>query len=113
MQLASFFLGSHALQLELYGGLLLFTGYVLFDSQAMVERAAGGARDYVGDAFGLFVDLAAIFTRLLVILLQQQQRRGSGQGGSRGSKGRREEEEEERQRRRGRDHDPKGKGRAW
>jgi len=119
LQFASLFMGGGPalFQAELVGGLLLFLGYVLFDSQAMVERAAAGRRDFVGDALTLFVDLVAIVSRLLVLLLQQQQQRRGGQGGS-GRSSRREEEEDRRRRRGGGGggYDPardKGKGRAW
>jgi Bax inhibitor 1 len=101
--------GAAIMQGELYLGLLVFAGYVLFDSQAVVERAAAGGRDFVGDALALFVDAAALFTRLLILLLQRQQgRRADGSGRRAG------EEEDERRRRRGYDpRDPKGKRRAW
>lgn len=101
--------GAALFQVELYAGLLLFMGYVLFDSQAIVERAARGARDFVGDALTLFVDVAALFTRLLVILLRNSQ----GQGGS----GRRTEDERPRRGGGGPgSYDPardKGKRRVW
>jgi hypothetical protein len=85
-------------------------GFILFDSQAIVERAARGKKDFVSDALTLFVDAAALFTRLLVVLLQRQ----GGQGGS----GRRAGDEDENERRRrggggGGGYDPKGKRRAW
>lgn len=66
---------SLAFTAELYGGLAIFMGYVLFDTQVIVEQAFNGQLDHVKHALDLFVDFAAIFVRLLVILMQKEQRR--------------------------------------
>lgn len=66
---ANAFIGSTAmLNAELYIGLFIFSFYVLYDTQVIIERAEGGTRDPVLHAITLFTDLAAIFIRLLVIL---------------------------------------------
>lgn len=67
--------------LHLYLGLLSFTGYVLFDTQMILEKAHGGDRDYVWHAVELFIDFVQIFYRLVIILMRNnggQQRRGNG-----------------------------------
>lgn len=53
---------------ELYVGLFVFSLYVLYDTQVIVERAESGNQDTVSHALLLFTDLAAIFMRLLAIL---------------------------------------------
>lgn len=53
---------------QLYLGLLLFAGYIVYDTQVIVERASRGVKDYVTDALTLFIDFLAIFRRLLIIL---------------------------------------------
>ena len=53
---------------ELYAGLFLLTGYVLFDTQLMIERARSGRdTDAITPAATLFSDLLGIAIRLLVI----------------------------------------------
>ncbi|KAF8062010.1 TMBIM6 [Scenedesmus sp. PABB004] len=69
-------LGGVALDAELYLGLLVFSGYVLFDTQLIVERASSaGDADHVRHALDLFVDAYAILTRVLVVLLRSQEKR--------------------------------------
>ncbi|CAI8589103.1 unnamed protein product [Vicia faba] len=68
---SSIFGGSMALfKFELYFGLLVFVGYIVVDTQEIVEKAHLGDLDYVKHALTLFTDLAAIFVRILVIMLK-------------------------------------------
>jgi len=52
----------------LYAGLLVFCGFVCFDTQLIIEKASQGHKDVVWDSLELFIDFARIFVRLLIIL---------------------------------------------
>jgi FtsH-binding integral membrane protein len=67
--------GRLSMEVELYLGLLVFAGYVLFDTQLVVERASAGDFDTVGHALDLFVDFVAVAVRVLVILLRNADKR--------------------------------------
>ncbi|KAG4973059.1 hypothetical protein JHK87_029880 [Glycine soja] len=73
---SSIFGGSTALfKFELYFGLLVFVGYIVVDTQEIVERAHLGDLDYVKHALTLFTDLVAVFVRILVIMQKQRMKR--------------------------------------
>ena len=59
-------------QVELYGGLLLFCGFILYDTQLIIERRRRGDKDYVWHSLMLFVDFVDVFRHILVILMQKE-----------------------------------------
>lgn len=68
---SSIFGGSLALfKFELYFGLLVFVGYIVVDTQDIIEKAHYGDLDYVKHSLTLFVDFVAVFVRVLVIMLK-------------------------------------------
>ncbi|XP_019179652.1 PREDICTED: bax inhibitor 1-like isoform X2 [Ipomoea nil] len=68
---SSIFGGSMALfKFELYFGLLVFMGYIVVDTQEIIEKAHYGDLDYVKHALTLFTDFVAVFVRILIIMLK-------------------------------------------
>ena len=70
--LSLFFPTVLAYKLQLYLGLLVFCGYIIADTQVIIDDAESAHKqaDYVQDALKLFINLVAVFVRLLIILIQ-------------------------------------------
>ncbi|XP_035818164.1 bax inhibitor 1-like isoform X2 [Zea mays] len=60
-------------ELQLYFGLLVFLGYMVFDTQEIIERAHRGDMDYIKHALTLFTDFVAVLVRILVIMMKNAQ----------------------------------------
>jgi FtsH-binding integral membrane protein len=63
-----FYPTAFAHSIVLYGGLAIFSLFVAVDTQAMIERAACGSTDHVGDALQMFLNVINIFVRIAQIL---------------------------------------------
>lgn len=55
----------------MYIGLVVMSAFILYDTQAIMEKRRNGNTDVVKHALDLFFDIATIFRRLLVILTQK------------------------------------------
>ena len=72
--LMNIFLGSRLIfQLNLYGGLVVMCGFVLYDTQLIVEKRRRGDQDFIWHCVDLFIDFINIFRRLLIILAQKEE----------------------------------------
>lgn len=60
-------------ELNLYVGLAVMSGFVLFDTQMIMEKHRLGSNDCIAHSLDLFYDVVGIFRRLLVILTQKEQ----------------------------------------
>ena len=60
---------------QLYLGLVIFMGYVIYDTQIIVIRLERGEKDYMIHALNLFIDLVAIFVRILIILIKNAEKK--------------------------------------
>ncbi|TRY86597.1 hypothetical protein DNTS_018583 [Danionella cerebrum] len=56
------------LNAHVYLGLLVMCGFVLFDTQLIIEKAEMGDKDYIWHCVDLFLDFVSIFRKLLIIL---------------------------------------------
>jgi len=52
---------------SLYGGLGLFSAYIAYDTQRIIENARFGEFDVISDSLSLFINIVNIFVRLLTI----------------------------------------------
>uniref|UniRef100_A0A3B4A2T8 Uncharacterized protein n=1 Tax=Periophthalmus magnuspinnatus TaxID=409849 RepID=A0A3B4A2T8_9GOBI len=69
MSLVNLFIGSVMIfKMHMYLGLLVMCGFVLFDTQLIIEKAENGDKDYVWHCVDLFLDFITIFRKLMVIL---------------------------------------------
>lgn len=74
MGLANLFIGSSLIyQSQIYLGLAIMCGFVLYDTQAIIEKRRMGNKDFITHAMDLFVDFISIFRRLLIILTQKEE----------------------------------------
>nr|ADG65029.1 hypothetical protein [Drosophila pseudoobscura] len=60
---------------QLYVGVFVMAGFVVYDTQNIVLKCRNGNRDVVQHALDLFFDLFYMFRRLLVILTQKEERK--------------------------------------
>jgi Bax inhibitor 1 len=74
-----FFKSSLLMDFHLYAGLVMFCGYVIYDTQLIIERAVNGSRDVAWHAAELFVDFAAVFVRICVIMLKNAEKNAQKQ----------------------------------
>ncbi|CAH0555032.1 unnamed protein product [Brassicogethes aeneus] len=74
LSIANIFFGSTLLfQAQIYLGLFAMCGFVLYDTQMIIEKRRNGSRDFVSHSLDLFIDFIGIFKRLLIILTQKEQ----------------------------------------
>nr|XP_058956950.1 bax inhibitor 1-like [Pocillopora verrucosa] len=73
LSLANLFLGARFFfQIQLYGGLVLFCGFVLYDTQLIVHKHKQGDKDFLWHSIDLFLDFIEIFRRIMIILAQKE-----------------------------------------
>jgi len=73
MSVFNMFFGSVLLfKAHMYLGLLVMCGFVLFDTQLIIEKAENGDKDYIWHCVDLFLDFVTIFRKLMVILAMNE-----------------------------------------
>jgi len=69
-----FFQSQLIFQVYLWGGLLLFCGFIMWDTQMIIEKRRRGDKDFIAHSLDLFIDFMQVFRRVLVLLMQKDQR---------------------------------------
>ncbi|XP_064598061.1 probable Bax inhibitor 1 [Liolophura sinensis] len=78
LSLLNIFLGSQLIfDVTLYLGLLIFCGFVLFDTQLIVEKCRNGDDDFIWHSVDLFLDFINLFRKLLIILSSKEEKKRS------------------------------------
>jgi len=70
-----FFQSAMLFQVHLYGGLLLFCGFILYDTQLIIEKKRNGDNDFIWHSVDLFLDFINIFRRILIILSNKEEKK--------------------------------------
>jgi FtsH-binding integral membrane protein len=74
--LLNFYFESELLiNVNIYGGLLMFLGYVSFDTFMIIEKWYSGEGDPFNHAVELFIDLVGIFIRIAIILAKNKKKK--------------------------------------
>jgi len=68
-----FFRSQLLFQAHLYLGLAVFCGFIMFDTQVIIDKARRGDRDFIAHSVDLFIDFMSIFRKVLIILMQKEQ----------------------------------------
>ncbi|KAK2874527.1 hypothetical protein QQF64_003190 [Cirrhinus molitorella] len=63
-----FFASAIVFKAHVYLGLAIMCGFVLFDTQLIIEKAEMGDKDYIWHCVDLFLDFVTIFRKLVIIL---------------------------------------------
>lgn len=68
-----FFRSQLLFQAHLYIGLAIFCGFIMFDTQVIIEKARRGDKDFIAHSLDLFIDFIQIFRKVLILLMQKEQ----------------------------------------
>lgn len=69
-----FFQSQMLFQVYLWAGLAVFCGFVMFDTQMIIEKRRRGDTDFIAHSLDLFIDFIQIFRKVLILLMQKEER---------------------------------------
>ena len=58
-------------QVYIWGGLLIFCGFIVWDTQMIIEKKRRGDGDFIGHSLDLFIDFMQVFRKVLILLMQK------------------------------------------
>lgn len=67
-----FFQSQLIFQVYLWASLALFCGFIMFDTQMIIEKRRRGDKDFVAHSLDLFIDFIQIFRKVVIILMQKE-----------------------------------------
>lgn len=70
-----FFRSTLIYQLNLYGGLVLFCAFILYDTQLIIEKRRRGDDDFIWHSVDLFLDFINIFRRIMIIMSNKESKK--------------------------------------
>jgi len=70
-----FFRSTLIYQLNLYGGLILFCAFILYDTQLIIEKRRRGDDDFIWHSVDLFLDFINIFRRIMIIMSNKESKK--------------------------------------
>jgi len=76
VSIMNLFIGSRLVfQAQLYIGLFLVCGFIMYDTSLIIEKRKRGDTDYIWHTVLLFIDFIEVFRYLVIILTQKEQRK--------------------------------------
>lgn len=70
-----FFQSEMVFKINLYAGLFIFCGFILYDTQLIIEKRKNGDTDFIWHSVDLFLDFVNIFRRLMIILANKDKKK--------------------------------------
>jgi FtsH-binding integral membrane protein len=76
LSLSNLFMRSQMLfEVNLYLGFFIMCGFILYDTQLIVEKRRRGDNDYIWHCVDLFIDFVNVFRRLMIILANKENKK--------------------------------------
>lgn len=73
LSIINLFVGSRLLfQTHLYLGFFVACGFIMYDTQLIIEKRLMGETDYIWHSVLLFIDFLDVFRHILIILTQKE-----------------------------------------
>lgn len=69
-----FFQSQLLFEVYLWGGLALFCGFIIWDTQMIIHKRRTGDRDFIAHSLDLFIDFIQVFRKILIILMKKEER---------------------------------------